>query len=696
MTPAEQLAAGEGFAGEAERRKRLGQYFTGMGLARLLAALAGADKAGTIVDPMVGSGDMLAACMELGAKPESIGAVDIDPLALSTCSGRVPNACCVLGSAFEVKVLSRLPKLQWDLVITNPPYVRYQSLARGAGRGFKLPSALEVRNGLLKTLSDLPALDDTDRALFAEIATGYSGLADLAVPSWILCAALVAPGGSLALVVPETWLNRDYAAVVHYLLLRWFRIEFIVEDEHAAWFVDTQVKTTLLVARRIPRRDSAFGHDPNETFMRLRLSGCTIGSGGVIDHLYPGGVDKEKRFAKQARTWLTSGLSQKNELVEATHVSLAHVAANLKGACARQKWFAEMNEVQHEGAVFAPLMPQDLAAWLTLGTGGAPVVSLENLGAHVGQGLRTGVNAFFYAEVRNKFGSLVEIIPDALFSIGNIRVPSSCALPVLRRQSDLPDGYIVQANRLKGCVLALQKFALPEDIKAGGTAAKAAYTVIPKDLASLVRRAAQVNFGTKKDPRFISDLSAVAPNIRGSRIDGCKPARFWYMLPDFAPRHRPNLVLARVNSANPKAYLNERRAALVDANFSTVWLEGHGPADIHALLALLNSSWCRAALELSGAVMGGGALKVEATHLRRIPLPAFGGSGWKAMSALGRKLASAKKAGTDIGLLDQVDTLVNSALLGRLATKTDTDKLRSIAKEGFLRRSNQKKGKARE
>ena len=61
------------------------------------------------------------------------------------------------------------------------------------------------------------------------------------------------------MVVPEAWLTRDYAAVVQYLLLRWFRIEFIVEDTHAAWFPDAQVKTTLLVARRISRKHSA--HD---------------------------------------------------------------------------------------------------------------------------------------------------------------------------------------------------------------------------------------------------------------------------------------------------------------------------------------------------------------------------------------------------------------------------------------------------
>jgi predicted RNA methylase len=690
VTAAEVLAAGEGFNGESERRKRLGQYFTGIDLARLLAALAGAEKATSIVDPMAGSGDMLAACLDLGAKPNALGAVDIDPIAVDMCAKRVPDANCLLGSAFDPKVLSKLPTRQWDLVITNPPYVRYQSMARGAGKGFRLPSALEVRQGLLKNIAGLPALDDADRAVFERITAGYSGLADLAVPSWILCSAMVAPGGALALVVPEAWLSRDYAAVVHYLLLRWFQIEFIVEDEHAAWFVDTQVKTTLLVARRVPRRESAFGYGPNETFLRLRLSGRSIGSSGVVDRLYPDVADKEKYFAQQARSWLTSGFGYKGELIEATHVPLARVAANLRGVCARQKWFFGM-EANTQPSISSPLIPQELASWLAQGPGGAKLTSLEDLGAKVGQGLRTGANAFFYTEFRRKGAGGVELEPDAHLGTGVVTVPVSCALPVLRRQSDLPKGYAVKASLLSGRVLDLRKYALPEDIKAGGRAARDTYTAMPKELAALVRSAARVNFGTDEDPRRIQELSAVAPNIRGPRMgDGSAP-RFWYMLPDFAPRHKPDLLLARVNSTNPKTFLNDRRSAIVDANFVTIRINEKTSPDAYALLAFLNSSWCRAALELSAAIMGGGALKVEAAHIRRLPVPELDVSGWKSLSELGRKLAVAETKGTEIGLLDQVDYQVNSSLLGRSAINSDTEALRRLAAEGLHRRTNQKK-----
>lgn len=691
MSPAERLETGEGFSGEADRRKRLGQYFTGIRLARLLVALAGADKATSIVDPMAGSGDMLAASKELGADYDVLGAIDIDPIALGTCAGRVPEAVCILGSAFDPEALFRLPRRQWNLVITNPPYVRYQSMAHGAGKGLKLPSAMEVRNGLLKALYSLPALDDTDRALFRKMAAGYSGLADLAVPSWILCAALVAPGGSLALVVPESWLSRDYATVVHYLLLRWFKIEFVVEDEHAAWFSDAQVKTTLLVARRVPRRASAFDRDTGETFLRLRVSGRAQGHDGVVDHLYTGEANKERHFAEKARAWLASGSGHKGELVEAVHVPLALVAANLLGVCEKQKWFSGMADAHAGGAASAPLVPQELADWLTSGIGGSPVVSLEGSGTRVGQGLRTGANAFFYADTRAGSDGTVELVPDGLLGLAGVKVPSSCALPVLRRQAELPEGYAVRAADLKGRVLALQRMALPEDIEVGGKAAKTAYAVMPEGLASLVRMAARTNFGTQDNPRWVFELTAVAPNVRKGSSDKGTPPRFWYMLPDFAPRHRPDLLIARINSASPKAFLNEGRATLVDANFSTVWLDDISIAGTHALLALLNSSWCRAALELSATVMGGGALKVEAAHLRRLPVPKLDANGWKTLSGLGRKLASANMAGTLRKTLECVDDVVASFLLGRPASKEDTERLSGLIEAGTARREKHKK-----
>ncbi|TXH00731.1 MAG: SAM-dependent methyltransferase [Rhodocyclaceae bacterium] len=686
MTPAEKLASVEGFAGEAERRKRLGQYFTGTSLGRVLAALADVGKSSAVMDPMCGNGDLLAACAELGADVSSMGAMDIDPIAIQACGQRLPDAARVLGSAFDPGVLGRLPRLQWDLVIANPPYVRYQSMSKGSGKDFPLPGAVEIRNGLISEIGMLPSLDDTDKELFLKLAQGYSGLADLAVPSWILCAGLVAPGGRLALVVPESWLSRDYATVVHYMLLRWFEIEFVVEDEHAAWFSDAQVKTTLLVAKRVPRRKGAFDFPEGKSFMRIAVSGKASGPSGPCSRLGHGKKEPERSFAKDARGWLSSGTGCEDDMVRAYHVPLSRVAANLRGSCSKQKWFAHMGETLEDSG---PVVPHELEEWTARSPGAPRPVSLSSLGVSAGQGLRTGANSFFYAETAED-GTMVfdKLVPGAV-----CHAPADIALPAIRKQGDLPSGFVVEPETAPGRVLDLRRHALPEDIRFAGASAASAYDEIPEGLARIVRTAAHFPFGDEGEPKRIWELSAVAPNIRKGKPDEGTPPRFWYMLPDFARRHMPDLLMPRINTGSPRAWLNKDARCVIDANFATLWTDGPGP-DKHALLALLNSAWTAATLEYSAAVMGGGALKVEAAHLRRLPVPPMDAEIISRLSAFGKRLARAKTAKTIDGLLEKIDRTVISAALGREAGDDDVKTLRGLAAEGKTKREKHKnKGK---
>ena len=67
---------------DAARKKQLGQYFTDQRVGRLLAALADAGSAASIIDPMVGSADLLQACLSVGARPEKLVGIELDPVAL--------------------------------------------------------------------------------------------------------------------------------------------------------------------------------------------------------------------------------------------------------------------------------------------------------------------------------------------------------------------------------------------------------------------------------------------------------------------------------------------------------------------------------------------------------------------------------------------------------------------------------------
>lgn len=674
------------FITDVERRKRLGQYFTGLGLGRLLAALTQAETARTIIDPMAGTGDLLAACLDIGSRPETLAGVEIDEAALQTCQSRLPQSTCLLGSVFDPDVLARLPESEWDLVIANPPYVRYQSFSAQTDAGNSLPSARQIRTGLLCAVQRLSALDTEDKRLFAHLVSGYSGLSDLAVPSWILCAGLVKLGGRLALVVPESWLSRDYATIVHYLLHRWFEIEFVVEDEHASWFEDAQVKTTLIIAKRVKRRASVFSEADNGTYCHISLAAAAANSESPIGRILSLGQIPEKEFARLARTWLYSAAPQETIHARSRPVSKRLACTNVVNAALKQKWFSSMGETV---ALASPnvFIPHEIHDWLATLSRIPHFSTFEACGIAVGQGLRTGANGFFYAdgriiadEVQLTFGS----------TLGGVqaKVPLCIARSVLRRQSELPAGFTVAPSTTYGWVLDLRRHALREDIAAGDLISTH-YEEMPIELAKVVRAAVNANFGTEVKPQRVWELTAVAPNIRKAAKGA--PARYWYMLPDFASRHLPDVFLARVNAATPKAYLNEDRKCFVDANFSTMWVQPTSKWTASTLLAFMNSAWAQAVIECSGAVMGGGALKVEATHLRRLPLPEITDAEIQQLDALGNQLRAAPDNPAAPEILSQVDAIVGR-LLG--SDERGTLELRDIVQSGQARRAkhNNKRG----
>ena len=198
-----------------------------------------------------------------------------------------------------------------------------------------------------------------------------------------------------------------------------------------------------------------------------------------------------------------------------------------------------------------------------------------------------------------------------------------------------------------------------------------------------------MQFGDDGKLKRIWELSAVKPNIRKGRPEASVPPRFWYMLPDFSQRHRPDLFIARIISGSPKAWLNIDRKCIVDANFATLWIEEQNISK-HALLALLNSAWTAAALEYSASVMGGGALKVEATHLRRLPIPPLSPDSTSCLTRLGKSLMRAKSEEKVEAILYEIDMEVASAALGRAAVGDDVSALRTLALSGRTKREKHK------
>lgn len=683
MTNTDSFSRSEGFKNDKERRKRLGQYPTGTGLGRVIAALAKAHKSKSIIDPMGGTGDLLLACKEVGARAETLCSVEIDPIAHAQCESNLPDAVSILGNIFSLSTLNKLPCSSWDLVISNPPYIRYQSLKQSAGEDFQLPNSTEIRNELFKCIEHLPSLDEEDKIIFRHLISSYSGLSDVAVPSWILCAGLVKPGGRLALVVPDSWLNRNYASVVQYILLRWFSIEHIVEDSHAVWFDDAQIKTNLVVAKRTYRKESVFKSHDQSTYLQTSIRGSAATSTSPIGNVSPSIDNLERTFADKLISTLKHGSNTSSTHSTSSVVPVSGVVSNFRSIAAGMKWLSSIEDAvgnESEQVAFHP----SCKTWLNAGDNLA-LTSLSSLGVTVGQGLRTGANGFFYCHVIEKGREKCLIRPAGYPEFKEVEVPFNLLQPVVRNQSDIGESLVVNPGNLNTFLLYLRSVALPEDIESNMDRVFDAYKPMGPAVAEFVRCASRSLYGKDGNKKPIYELSAVSPNIRkGNPLKNIAPS-FWYQLPKLAPRHQPDLFVPRINYESPQFFLSGDSHLVVDANFSTLCINKNSSLDKYSLLALLNSSWCRANLEYIATVMGGGALKLEAAHLKRLALPVLEKDQINKLSELGSSYLAKSISH------EELDHSVLSIIVEEPVTRKTVHEISSVVESAILRRKNHSK-----
>ena len=110
---------------ETIKIKRYGQVFSGKQVGELLVSMLPKNlDVRSVIDPMVGQGDLLQAAYAKYPQADMILGIDVDEDVRIRCNDIVPEAEILIKDAFKSSEIDL--EGGWDLVITNPPYIRYQ------------------------------------------------------------------------------------------------------------------------------------------------------------------------------------------------------------------------------------------------------------------------------------------------------------------------------------------------------------------------------------------------------------------------------------------------------------------------------------------------------------------------------------------------------------------------------------------
>lgn len=734
-----------------ETKRELGQFLTPEPIAALAAAGCIDESTKAAIDPACGDGSMLwAARARAGTARRLTDVVGIEILPMLARIAALPRAdwdpthgpgvTTITGDAFLTTAGFALAghelRGQFDAVLGNPPYVRYQAVApllkRLSGSAVQAftelfpgetPARLVdrmVRTCLLAhllqprpvTIRQLAAqsrylltapansiTSDLADQCWIRLIRGYSGVSDLSVPMWFLTWLLARPSGRVAYVTTRSSQSREYGRTLRYFMLRFLQPLLIIEQEGNHWFGGAQVTTSLVILRARSRAEAApslseRGMAPDHVAVRVRrdwdisdqrtlvaiardLMGTEpVSLSAAADVVLRGMLERTPHPA-----WRTELIGDRDSITQLLDEERSAQRSGSRSTPVLEMEAHPRTPISVPGSRPNVILPKQLRRF----AGDGRFLSLADLGITVNQGLRTGCNEFFYVsrvgpvtEVQHGPADARDHVPVAtseLLAGASYILPARYLRPVVRYQRSLK-AWTISASDLKDLALITGHDSRPDDARTRTER----LGVLPPCVTELLDAGENATH-VRGDRRIrVPDLSAVRSNESHSPAAA---KRWWYSI-SIRPRHEGSVFMPRVITGRARAFLNDpSQPALIDANFST-FVASERVNDF-VLLALLNSTWVAALLELIGTPMGGGALKVEASHLRRLPVPELSDDVVARLDKCGREFARLQ-FGEEADVLREIDASLASSLAADSSAALVASALDRLRLEGAAER----------
>lgn len=207
------------FIAQETEQKLRGGYYTPDDLARFLARWVAPTSGTRVLEPSCGDGAFFPSLIGSGAK---VTAFELSPEEASKAAARgLPN-CTVHNRDFLEWALQAKPR-QFDAVLGNPPFIRYQYLP-----------------------ADFQA--NAER-VFARLGCNFTKHTNAWVPFILASMDLLRPGGRLAMVVPSEIVHVMHAQSLRTYLGQQCR-RIVIVDPQEIWFEGTLQGAVLLMAEK--------------------------------------------------------------------------------------------------------------------------------------------------------------------------------------------------------------------------------------------------------------------------------------------------------------------------------------------------------------------------------------------------------------------------------------------------------------